>query len=244
VNSRPPAPILSRFVRKPSPSTASEVFQHLREKIVRGEWVPGQKLSENEVAKALGLSRTPIREAFIRLRQEALIRVYPQSGTVVSPIDLRDVEDSQFLRETLECRTVALAAERCTPEHARELRILIERQWSCCVAGREAEFVAADDEMHRYLVTISGRQAIWRVVRDAKAQLDRVRHMSLQDAAWIKRNVAEHEAIVERVISRDSDGATAAMREHLRNVFQSIERIAREHRDFFDGPSGSCTPPE
>ncbi|HEX2117025.1 MAG TPA: GntR family transcriptional regulator [Alphaproteobacteria bacterium] len=236
--SRPGPAFDKHFVRSAAPSTATDVFQHLREKIVRGEWVPGQRLSENEVARSLGVSRTPVREAFIRLRQEALIRVYPQSGTVVSPIDLAEVEDSQFLRETLECRTVALAAESCTAEQAEALCDLIERQRRCCVAGREADFVAFDDEMHHLLVTISGRKAVWRVVRDAKGQLDRVRHLSLQNVPWIERNVREHEAIIDCVARRDPKGAEAAMRHHLRNVFQSIERIAQEHADFFESAGG------
>lgn len=236
--SRSAPAVASRFVRSAAPSTATDVFQHLRDKIVRGEWVPGRRLSENEVARSLGVSRTPVREAFIRLRQESLIRVYPQSGTVVSPIDLAEVADSQFLRETLECRTAALAAEACTAEQAHALRELIERQRRCCIEGREADFVAADDEMHQLLVVISGRKAVWRAVRDAKGQLDRVRHLSLQSVPWVERNVHEHEAIIDCVARRDPKGAEAAMRRHLRNVFQSIERIAQEHGDFFEGTHG------
>jgi GntR family transcriptional regulator, rspAB operon transcriptional repressor len=240
MNSRPGPVASARFVRSPAPSTASDVFQHLRGKIVRGEWMPGQKLSENEVARSLGVSRTPVREAFIRLRQDRLVRVYPQSGTVVSPIDLGDVEDSQFLRETLECRTVVLAAERCTAADAEALWQLIERQRRCRAPGREADFVAADDEMHHRLVEISGRAAVWRVVRDAKAQLDRVRHLSLHNAAWIEQNVVEHEEIVRHVAAQDGPAAAAAMRSHLRNVFQSIERIAGEHQEFFEGSSSAA----
>ena len=226
-----------RFVRSIAPTTSSDVFEHLRALIIRGELLPGRRLSENEIARSLGMSRTPVREAFIRLRQEGLIQVYPQSGTVVSPISLGEVEDCQFLRETLECRTVALAAERCSAQDAAALRRLIDQQLECRTPGREAEFVAADDEMHRKLVEISGRNAVWRVVRDAKAQLDRVRHLSLHNPAWIERNVNEHRKIITRVVDRDPDGAEAAMRKHLRNVFQSIERISKENQEFFRAAS-------
>lgn len=226
-----------RFVRSAPASTSSEVFEHLRARIIRGEWLPGRRVSENEVARELGMSRTPVREAFIRLRQEGLLQVFPQSGTVVSPISLDEVQDCQFLRETLECRTVALAAERCTVADAADLKRLLDQQLDYCSAGREAEFVQADDEMHRRLVAISGRTAIWRVVRDAKAQLDRVRHLSLQNPTWIERNVDEHRAIVACVAAHDPAGAEAAMRKHLRNVFQSIERISAEHGEFFGEPT-------
>lgn len=225
-----------RFARSPSPTVATDVFGHLRSRIIRGHWLPGRKLSENEVARELGLSRTPVREAFIRLQGEGLVSVIPQVGTVVSPIQLAEVHDNQFLRETIECRTVALAAERCTPREAERLRQDVERQRECLLPGREADFFEADDAMHRTLVELAGRAGLWSVLRNTKAQLDRVRHLSTQDTAWTRRNIAEHESIVERVVAGDAEGASAAMRTHLSNVFISIERISREHPEFFRAP--------
>jgi len=229
-----PIAVPRAFARASVPTVAKEVFSLLYEKIIQGEWLPGHRLSENEVAQSLGVSRTPVREALIRLGQVGLVSAYPQVGTVVSPIRLPEVYDNQFLRETIECRTVSIAAERCTDKAAADLRELIERQLKCCTPGREAEFFALDDAMHRYLIELAGRPAIWRVLRDAKAQLDRVRHLSLHDTAWIERNIAEHRRIVERVIAHDGEGATTAMRKHLSNVFQTIERISRENPRFFE----------
>jgi DNA-binding GntR family transcriptional regulator len=231
-----PTAISRAFARAPVATVAKEVFSLLYEKIIQGEWLPGQRLSENEVAQSLGISRTPVREALIRLGQVGLVSAYPQVGTVVSPIRLSEVYDNQFLRETIECRTVSIAAERCTDKAAAKLRDLIERQLKCCTPGREAGFFALDDEMHRSLIELAGRPAIWRVLRDAKAQLDRVRHLSLHDIAWIRRNIAEHQEIVRQVVERNGDGAAAAMRKHLSNVFQTIERISRENPQFFEAP--------
>ena len=231
-----PIAVPRAFARAAVPTVAKEVFSLLYEKIIQGEWLPGRRLSENEVAQSLGVSRTPVREALIRLGQVGLVSAYPQVGTVVSPIRLSEVYDNQFLRETIECRTVSVAAERCADKAAADLRELIERQLKCCIPGREAEFFALDDAMHRYLIELAGRPAIWRVLRDAKAQLDRVRHLSLHDVAWIRRNIAEHQEIVRQVIERNGDDAAAAMRKHLSNVFQTIERISRENPQFFEAP--------
>jgi DNA-binding GntR family transcriptional regulator len=228
------ATIPRTFARAVAATVGKEVFSHLYEKIIRGEWLPGQRLSENEVAQSLGVSRTPVREAMIRLAQVGLVRAYPQVGTVVSPIKLSEVYDNQFLRETIECRTVADAAARCTPEAADHLDELILRQRQCCVRGKEGGFFALDDAMHRYLIELAGRAAIWRVLRDAKAQLDRVRHLSLHDIAWIRRNIADHEEIVRAVTERDGERAIAAMRKHLSNVFETIERISRANPQYFE----------
>jgi len=215
-------------------TTASAVLGTLRERIVRGEWRPGRRLSENDIARELGVSRTPIREAFIRLKGEGLVVVRPQNGTFVAAINLAEVEDSQFLRETVECRTIALAAERCTADDLGRLLACIDVQRRAIGAGDEAGFIAADDAMHRYLIGLSGRGSLWRTVYGAKLQLDRVRHLSLQDRAWTEGNIREHEAIVDRVAACDPTGAEAAMRRHLRKVFATIERISKTHGDYFE----------
>ncbi len=87
-------------------------FAWLRDEILSGRLRPGQALSENEIAQRLGVSRTPVREAIIRLESEGLLVVRPQVGTTVAPIDVDAVSDVQFLREAIECRTVGLAAQR------------------------------------------------------------------------------------------------------------------------------------
>ncbi len=87
--------------------------------------------------------------------------------------------------------------------------------------------------MHQKLVAMAGRPRVWRAVEDAKAQLDRVRFLSLEDPAWLATIHRQHEEIVERVIAGDADGAVAAMSQHLRAVFASIETIARTSPEYF-----------
>src|SRR5271168_1081611 len=98
------------------PTVATEVRAYLRRLIVRGTLPPGHPLSENEVASRLGLSRTPVREAFIKLEEEGLIAIYPQYGTFVAPIRVADVYDSQFVRDSLECSALVKVVENLDPE--------------------------------------------------------------------------------------------------------------------------------
>lgn len=212
---------------------SAQAHDHLRHAIVTGELRPRQRISENEIAQLLGVSRTPVREAFIRLSEEGLLLIYPQSGTEVAPIDLDAVADSQFLRETLECRTIAVAAERCAPAEARALGALINAQRAAIADGDHQRFVLADDDMHRLLVEMSGRRSVWKVVQDAKSQLDRVRYLSVEDPAWLAKIFREHREIVRRVVEGDARRAEAAMRAHLRTVFAAMDRIAAVNREFF-----------
>jgi GntR family transcriptional regulator, rspAB operon transcriptional repressor len=208
-------------------------FAWLREEILSGRMRPGQSLSENEIAQRLGVSRTPVREAIIRLESEGLLEVRPQVGTTVSPIDVDAVADVQFLREAIECRTVALAARSASSADARELRALLKAQGRVAARGDHPAFVPLDDRMHQKLVSMAGRPNVWRAVEDAKAQLDRVRFLSLEDPAWLATIHHQHEEIVERVLAGDADGAVAAMSRHLRAVFASIATIARASPEYF-----------
>jgi DNA-binding GntR family transcriptional regulator len=219
---------------------AGVAYGWLRDAILSGALRPGQALSENEIAQQLGVSRTPVREAIIRLESEGLLTVKPQVATTVAPIDVDAVADVQFLREAVECRTVALAARAPTAADAAELRAQLAAQADAALRGDHAGFVTLDDRMHQKLIAMAGRPRVWRAVEDAKAQLDRVRFLSLEDPAWLATMHRQHEEIVERVLAADAPGAVAAMSQHLRAVFASIETIASRNPEFFR--SATVTP--
>lgn len=225
-------PAANSFATRP-PRASGIAYAWMRDEILAGRWLPGQTLSENEIAQQLGISRTPVREAIIRLENELLLTVRPQVGTIVAPIDVDAVADAQFVREAIECRTVALAARKVAPADARELRSLIKEQGRIAARGNHAAFVPLDDRMHRKLVTMAGRPSVWRAIEDGKAQLDRVRFLSLEDPGWLATIHGQHEQIVEHVLAGDADGAVQAMATHLRAVFESIATIARTSPEYF-----------
>jgi GntR family transcriptional regulator, rspAB operon transcriptional repressor len=212
---------------------AGAAYAWLRAEILAARMRPGHQLSENEVANRLGVSRTPVREAIIRLESEGLLSVRPQIGTVVAPIDLDAVADGQFLREAIECRSAALAAARVQPADARELRANLREQARAVARHDQPAFLLLDDRMHRHIVSMAGRPNVWHTVEEVKAQLDRVRVLSLEDKRWLKTILEQHRDIVEHVLEGDGRGAAAAMEQHVRAVFASIDAIAHERPEYF-----------
>ena len=215
-------------------AAGTRLYEDLHGAILTGQMRPGEGLSETKVAEQYGISRTPVREVFRRLIEEGFLRVVPQVGTFVAPINLAAVSDSQFIRETMECRAVALAAEKATAAQLRNLRRGLRTQEQAIAAGDRARFFAADEAMHHQLMTIAGHPAVWDLIGSAKAQLDRVRHLSLEEEDWLRMIYRQHQAIIEHASARDVAGAESAMREHLRTVFAAVNRIAERHADFFD----------
>jgi DNA-binding GntR family transcriptional regulator len=212
----------------------NRLYVRLHGDILTGRLRPGEALSETRIAEQHGISRTPVREVFQRLAKEDLLRVVPQIGTFVAPISLAAVTASQFIREALECRAVRQAAERVTRPQLAELRRQIEQQTRAIEAGDQLGFFALDEAMHQHILAIAGHPKVWDLIASVKAQLDRVRHLSLEDAGWLAMIFSQHREIVYCIAGRDAPGAEQAMQAHLHTVVGAIERIAAAHADFFE----------
>lgn len=191
-------------------------------------------MSENEIADKLGVSRTPVREALARLRDDQLVRIVPQLGTFVSPISVSGVDDAQFLREALECSAVRLAAERADTADLAELGALIVRQEAARDAEDASAFFVLDDRLHSTLCELSGRPIAWTIVARANGHLNRVRRLSLAEPRYIAEMIEEHKAVVDAVGRNEPDAAEAALRHHLRMVLSDLPLIRTNHPDYFE----------
>lgn len=210
----------------------AQLYRMLRGAIIRGDLKPGQRVSEAAIAGKLAVSRQPVRETFIRLSDEGLLEVRPQRGTFVPKISERTVMDARFVREAIEADTVRMAAKTFTAPQIKALRLQIEDQKSCIDDDPE-RFIQLDDQFHRFFAEGIGHAQAWRVVESQKAQLDRVRFISLLEFP-MGALVEQHIAIVDAIAAGDSDGAESAMRLHLNNVLNDLPKIAATHPDLFD----------
>ena len=211
----------------------AQVYALIRESVVSVELLPGQALSENELAGHYGVSRTPIREALIRLADEGLVDVLPQRGTFVSRISLHDVAEAQFIRETLERASLPAATRRITEADGAELRALLDTQRLATAAGDLRTWFAADEDLHRRLLEIAGHPRVWPVVQSAKAHLDRVRRLSLPGPHVLTDLITQHADIVSAVLAKDIRAADRVLARHLRLVHDHVGVLASEHPDYF-----------
>lgn len=216
--------------------TPVQVYTQLREAIVRAELEPGRQLSENELAAALEVSRTPVREALAKLRDERLVDVIPQLGTFVAHISPAAIADAQFIREALECAAVRTAAELCTEDDVRALEENLGAQERSRQTNDYDAFYALDESLHQTLCNMSRHAMVWSISQRAKGHLNRVRHLSLPIPEYLGSMIEEHRTLVEAVSRREPDEAELALRYHLRMVLREIPAIRAEHPDFFREP--------
>jgi DNA-binding GntR family transcriptional regulator len=211
-----------------------QVYAALREAIVSAELEPGRRLSENELAELLGVSRTPVREALARLRDERLVAIVPQLGTFVTLISDDAIADAAFVREALECSAIRLATERAGAQQLEALQANLAAQERAEKSGDVEAFDALDASLHRSLCELSGRDIAWSLSRRANGHLDRVRRLSLPEPGYLAEMVDEHRAVVAAVAEGDADRAEEVLRHHLRMVLSSLPHIRAEHPDYFE----------
>jgi GntR family transcriptional regulator, rspAB operon transcriptional repressor len=212
----------------------NRLYARLHSEILTGGLRPGEALSETRVAEQHGMSRTPVREVFQNLAKEGLLRIVPQIGTFIAPINLASVNAGQFIREALECRAVRDAARHASRQQVATLKEQIAAQAKAIRAGDHFAFFALDEIMHRLILEVSGHAGVWDLIASVKAQLDRVRYLSLEEQAWLTMIFRQHREIVAAIAAHDPVQAEGAMQQHLRTVFAAIERIASAHAEFFE----------
>jgi GntR family transcriptional regulator, rspAB operon transcriptional repressor len=213
---------------------APQIHGAIRAAIIRLWLAPNQAISENEVADALGVSRTPVREAFVRLADEGLLVAFPQLGTFVAPISRSALEQSQFLREAVECSAAKRAAERCSASDAVVLRHLLERHRVAKVQGDFDLFHELDESTHQEIVRISGNPNIWKVVVEARSHLDRARRLDLANPLPAAEVLEHHAEFIDAIAAHDPDRAEKVMRNHVRHILARLDVLEAEHPDFFE----------
>lgn len=214
------------------PMTA-QVHAMLRRAIITLQLKPSEALSEKELSLKLGISRTPVREALIRLADEGLVDILPQRGSFVAPIRMSEVKEAQFIREALETAVIRRAAEGGTPSFVAELEANLRNQQGAADARDFELFLQYDEAFHRTISESFGLAQSWRLIQNVKAQLDRVRYLSLPEPGHLGRLQTQHTMITQAIKENDPDLAAVVMRRHLQEVFLSVELLMREQPGLF-----------
>ncbi len=213
---------------------AMQVFSHLRELIIKLKLRPSEALSEKELSIRLGVSRTPVREALIRLADEGLVDIYPQRGTFVAPIRVAEVKEAQFIRDVLETAIVQRAAKQISAEFLYRLEGNLRRQELTVAQNDYDEFLKLDEDFHHTLSKSVTLPRAWKVIQTVKGQLDRVRYISFEQPGHIEEMRVQHKAIFAAIKRGNSQLAVREMRQHLHEVWRTIERLTKEKPEIFD----------
>ncbi|NUB43210.1 GntR family transcriptional regulator [Fertoebacter nigrum] len=213
------------------PSVADQIFDALHAQVLSLQLPPGAKISEVDVARIMGASRQPVRDAFYRLSKLGFLLIRPQRATTIALISTRAVMQARFIRTALEAETMRAACTAMTPADHAALDVLIDQQRAAMLAGDRLGFHQLDDQFHREICERAGLGFAWDIIRESKAHMDRVRYLSLSFASQAAFD--DHVMLLDALKARDEVAAVQGMRVHLARILEQITRIRADHRDYF-----------
>lgn len=215
-------------------SLSRQVFSILSGRIISFDLRPFDVLSEVSIAADLGVSRTPAREALLRLVDLGLVEVFPQRGTIVTPLRLPDLVRSQFLRESLEIGLLRRVFERGDPPAlAAGLGAEIAVQRACADHGLVEAFYDSDEAFHRRIAEAAGLAEISAEIDRAKVHMDRFRHLVIAGIDDLGAILRQHVEIAEAVARGDPAAAEGAMEVHLRRILGFADRAVAAFPSYF-----------
>jgi len=224
-------------------SVAARTFDVLLDQIQTFRLKPYELVSEKAMSEALGVSRTPVREALARLARTGLIDIYPQRGSVVAPLRLSDLAKSQFLREALEVGLLLRAIESADRMAlVQRLKDELAVQETFAAISDDRRFYKSDEALHQHIANHAGFPGIWTDIMNAKLHMDRFRFLTFPRIDSMSVVLGQHRAIVEAIARGEREGAEAAMRAHLRRVFSAVHAAQERFPEYFD-PSDLPHPP-
>lgn len=209
------------------------VYRDLRRDIISMRLTPGTGINEKELTQRYGISRTPVREAVLRLAEDRLIDVVPKSGTFVARIPLSMVREALVARRALEAVTVREATAKASESQLMELRAIIQRQREKAEAGDEAAFHKADDDFHAAIAAAGRLAGIWDMIQQIRIQIERYRRLTLPQPGRMLKVVGEHEAVLDAMERRDADEAVERMAFHLDKLQLDIAVFRDMWPDYF-----------
>jgi DNA-binding GntR family transcriptional regulator len=209
----------------PRANLAEQVYSALKQQMHDFELVPGDRFSEAELASRLGVSRTPIREALFKLRNEGLMDVEGKSGWCVRPIDFARIEELYELRVLLETTAVA---KLCAMDTLPPTIDTLKTAWLVPASERLADgrtVGALDEAFHATLVQAAGNQEMARVHWDVTERIRIVRRLDFTRDDRIEATYLEHAKILRHVMQRRADPAVLLLRSHIGQSQAEVRKI-------------------
>lgn len=220
-------------MRESRESAREYALRQIRENIISLKLKPGSAVSENELARELGISRTPVREALQELQKMNLIEVFPQKGSVIAHIDFDIVDEMVFLRKVLEKAVVEELCSNITEENLQELNRNIQLQEFYLDNKNPQKVYELDNEFHRSLFIMSNKERVYNLMEGTQGHFDRIRALSVYSVKDIKI-VSDHKAIVNAIKLSNKELAAEFIIKHLSRYKLDEKEIVEKYPEYFE----------
>ena len=203
-------------------SLRGRVFHRLRDDILNGKYGENDELKEVAISEELGVSRTPVREAFRQLELEGLIQIIPNKGAYVTGITEKDVKDIYMIRSLLEGLCARWATEHITPEQMEEMEENVYLAKFHSQKGHSEQLTALDNRFHEIMYEACNSKMLEHQLKDYHEYVMRVRKKTLADVKRSTKSNEEHEQIMEAIKAKDAERAEQLANRHMINAYENM----------------------
>ncbi|OPX99338.1 MAG: putative HTH-type transcriptional regulator YdfH [Syntrophorhabdus sp. PtaB.Bin006] len=213
---------MARLVIKDSDTIRKKVYHHIREKILKGEIPPRERLIETRLAREIGTSRTPVREALHSLELEKLIKSIPRVGYIVESMDQQDLEQICEIRNVIEALGARWAIEKAQKKLVRDLTKNVSRQEQALAANDPGGYVELDAQFHEIIAKLSGSDRLLEMVQTLRRHMLRYRMHVVYAMDTASRSIEGHKEILKAVQEGNPKATVDALQRHLRQAKEDI----------------------
>jgi DNA-binding GntR family transcriptional regulator len=206
-------------------SLHDEVASRVRDMIIEGALEPGARIYEEQLAKTLGVSRTPMREALKTLASEGLVELAAARGALVKRFSPKDVRDMLDVLAVLESFAARLACKEASDDQIAELRDLHDRMVAFFKAKNRLEYYKLNQDFHSGVLRLSGNAALQSAHLAIQSRLKRIRYIGNSEPRKWKDAMSEHEEMIRRLEARDAAGLAAILALHMEHTWERVKAI-------------------
>jgi len=198
----------------------NNIYNELKKRIVLLDYEPGQVLREKELIEEFGVSRTPVREALIRLEVEGLVRIFPNLGTIVSEVSFQQLKDIIEIRQYLVRLTGQLAAARCTREDLDEMRSLVAEMKN--QHGNIKEMMRLDSSLHDLINQATKNDMLVKILGMLRDQAVRIWTFSPSDDQYFDKVALEFDELINALENRNEEESARLLEKHTRRFIEHV----------------------
>lgn len=194
---------------------------------------PGTDVSVQKLSERYGVSRTPVREAVVRLQQSGLVEIYPQRKTVVSKIDLNRVHEEWFIRNSLESTVIEGFICNCSELVTDTMKELINKQKKYLDKEHFREYYSKDNRFHQLFFETAGQVLAWKTIEDVSSHYNRIRLLYGKINGVEQSLIEEHEKMVTAARNSDVETMRKVVMEHSNNLLDQVKSMSKQYPHFF-----------
>lgn len=209
-------------------SSSDQIVAKIVRGLYEGTYVPGQKLTEVDLASKFGVGRGSVREALSRLAAEGLVKVSLHKGASIRSLSPEEVQDMLDVLEALTTASARLAAKRSTTEDHRTLRAMIASLVALASTGDVFEYGRMRNRLYRQIARIGGNKELSRLIHNSQAHLIRVQFRAAYAMKTDRNLLNDYKQIVQAIVEKDGAKAERAMRQHVRRTARAIESLSQD----------------